>query len=660
MSHLQKDALDPNVNYNILQDLLVTAFNDCIPFKKYKVHKHKNKKSEWITLGLIKSIQYRDNLYKKLKQMSVDSVDFERCKHNLKVYNKILKKSIREAKAAYYYKKFDTCKSDSKKTWSAINEVLKRSDSRAFPDYVIVNQQKIIDQGHLVNHFNNYFGNIGTSMAASIPNVNNVDCMDYLDDKINSLFKFKPVTNEQVYKIINQLKSKPSVGHDGLSTITVKYLASLLTEPLTLLINQSLKAGIFPDKLKLAKIIPIHKKDDVHLLENYRPISVLPSLSKVVETVVFEQMFTYFIDNELLSTSQYGFRKKHSTEHAVLEAVDRISSELDNGNTPLSIFLDLSRAFDTLDYKILFSKLNYYGIKNIELDWIRSYLTNRTHYVHIEQNKSDTIPISVGVPQGSILGPLLFLIYLNDIQKSSAFFTFIKYADDTNLLNSMSDINLNNLDVVNTEFTKVYQWLCVNRLSLNIKKTKFIMFHNKNKDITHLIPNIMINNIEVERVKTFNFLGIDIDEYLSWNSHVDKICTKVSKTVGILCKLEHVLPVYILKTLYNSLILPHLTYGVLLWGRGNTRLFTLQKKAVRIITNSKFNAHTNPIFKDLCFLKVVDIYNISVLKFYYLYCHNQLPFYLQAFALIHRSDVHNYDTRNKSLLNINRVKNKSC
>ena len=207
----------------------------------------------------------------------------------------------------------------------------------------------------------------------------------------------------------------------GISTILLKQLAPILCKPLTLILNQSLLTGIFPDKLKLAKVIPVHKTDDTHLTENYRSISILPSISKVFEKSVFDQTYIYFVQYKYLSENQYGFRKDHSAEHAILEIVDRITSEMEIGNTPISIFLDLSKAFDTLNHDILLFKLKFYGINDTCLNWFKSYLYDRSQYVEIDHVKSSTNPISVGVPQGSILGLLLFNIYINDINKPPTF-----------------------------------------------------------------------------------------------------------------------------------------------------------------------------------------------------------------------------------------------
>ena len=200
----------------------------------------------------------------------------------------------------------------------------------------------------------------------------------------------------------------------------------------------------------------------------------MPSISKVLERVVYDQLYTYFTTNHYLSENQYGFLKLHSTELATLELTDRINLELDKGNSPLAIFLDMSKAFDTLNHNILVSKLNYYGIKNASLNWFRTYLKNRLQFVQIDQQKSKTMSISQGVPQGTILGPLLFLIYINDIQYSSKLFNFIKYADDTTLFNPMADPNQRNSTIINTELKNVSKWLKINKLSLNTTKTKYI------------------------------------------------------------------------------------------------------------------------------------------------------------------------------------------
>ena len=217
------------------------------------------------------------------------------------------------------------------------------------------------------------------------------------------------------------MKSKKSTGPENISVSFLKTYATSLTIPLTTLINQSLSKGVFPSNLKIAKIIPIFKKDDLHLFDNYRPISLLPAISKIYEKTVHIQLLNYFTTNKLLYTHQYGFRPDHSTELAALELTDQIFSLLDQGKHPFAIFIDLSKAFDTINHTILLHKLQHYGITGIELQWFSSYLTERTQFTRYKNTDSSANQITTGVPQGSILGPLLFLIYMNDIQHASLF-----------------------------------------------------------------------------------------------------------------------------------------------------------------------------------------------------------------------------------------------
>ena len=259
-------------------------------------------------------------------------------------------------------------------------------------------------------------------MAQTVPAVNNVSFKHFLKDKIDAIFKFNPVDNSDIKKIILDLNCKNSSRHDNISTVLLKRIEPILTPILTLIINQSLNSGIFSKKLKIAKIVPLHKKDDIHTIENYRPISLLSSILKVFEKVVYLQLSTYFNENEYLSKNQYGFQSLHSTELANLELVDEISLALNKGQTPLAIYLDLAKAFDTMAHKLLHEKLKYYGITKTTLSWFKSYLSNRSSYVIFNNTRSNIYINSIGVLQGSILGPLLFIIYINDMNYFTSFF----------------------------------------------------------------------------------------------------------------------------------------------------------------------------------------------------------------------------------------------
>lgn len=233
---------------------------------------------------------------------------------------------------------------------------------------------------------------------------------------------------------------------------------------------------------------------------------------------------------------------------------------------------------------------------------------------------------------------------MNDISLASSKFNSILYADDTTLQSTLSAFDLNNSsDSINAELKKIQDWLALNKLSLNIKKTKFMLFHTPQRIID--TPRLELSNTSIAAVSEFNFLGLTIDQHLNWKSHISRISNKISRSLGMINRLKHFIPQQILRMLYNSLILPHLNYCLLCWGFSWNRIFKLQKKAMRIITCSKYNAHTTPIFKNLGLLKINDILNLHLFKFYYKYVNNNLPVYLQSFDLLQRSDIHSHNTR---------------
>ena len=440
----------------------------------------------------------------------------------------------------------------------------------------------------------NFFTNIGPSLASNIPATGNKTYKAFLNTPCTHNFTLSAITESEVIKTIDKLPSKTSSGVDDISPVLLKYIKHEISKPVTLILKQCLTTGIFPDKLKIAKVVPIYKSDDENIFNNYRPISILPAMSKVFEKIVFNQTYTYFYDHNLFFGNQYGFRKKHSIELAVLEVICRITNQLDEGLTPMNKYLDLSKAFDTLEHDILIHKWQYYGVSGSALRLFKNYLTERKQYVVYNETRSEFGSISTGVPQCSILGPLLFIIYINDIAQSTSHFNFITYADDTTLCGAHTSHN--DAKTTEHELNKVTEWLKINKLSLNVKKTKAMVFHMPQTKI--MLPILRINGTIVEFVDNFVFLGIKINKHLNWNHHNTDVANKIVKTVGIINTLKIYLPLNILRIIDNSLILPHLNYGILLWGhqaKQTKQIQVITKRAVRILTGIKYNFHTEPI-----------------------------------------------------------------
>ena len=424
--------------------------------------------------------------------------------------------------------------------------------------------------------------------------------------------------------IIYYIYTKETIICEIISKKLIKLAKGVLTQPLTLISNQILRTGIFPKELKISRVKPLFKSGDPLQFNNYRPVSLLPSLSKIFEHVIFDQIICYLTENSLLSSEQFGFRPGHSTELAALRMVDHIIKQMDNGKLPLCIYIDLSKAFDTLNYDILMSKLEYYGITGKENDLRRSYLTGRSKYVEVNGHKSSHLQISTGIPQGSVLGSLLFLIYINDLPNASNIFDMLMYADDTTLFCNMTDTIT--VDVINEELSKICDWLDANKLSLNIVKTKYMLYHSINKRVMY--PKFKIDNNNIDRITQFNFLGVILHERMSWKQHIEHIRLKIAKTIGIIYRLKSINPSAILLTLYNTLVTPHLHYCLLCWGsiiKENGLLHIMQKRVLRTITNSNYITHTEPLFKELKLVKITDMYVIAIWKFYHKLMSNQLP-----------------------------------
>lgn len=626
---------DPNLNYIILSEILNTAKVNHIPKKRKKFNKRKHHRNPWMTNNLLVQINRKNDMYREWKSTS-NIQEFANKKVNFKTYEKIVENNIIRAKHKYYHDTFLSQKNDIKKTWSTINGALNRNKYKSeYPIEFIVNGSGTSDPKDIANHFNTFFVNVTNNMDFGR---GEHDFNEYLSDVIHTKFKFNSVNENDIRSVITRLKTKTSYGKDEISNKLLKAISNCLVTPLTIIINQTINTGIFPDLLKIAKVKPVFKKGDNKELNNYRPISLLPSISKIFERIMYTQIYTYFTMNNIMTQQQYGFRSNHSTELATVQFVDNILSNMDANKTPCAVYCDLSKAFDCLDYNILIAKLKYYGFSLSALSLVKNYLTNRKQYVLYENKESELLDVVKGIPQGSIVGPLYFSIYINDIAKSCSRFSFLLYADDTTIsfnLDNFSNTHL--IEDINSELEKVNMWLKCNKLKLNVGKTKSMLF-TKRRSLDPL--NLIIDNTHIEQVSVFKFLGIIIDENLSWKHHITMLCNKFSKTIGIFYGLRKIFPSYILLTLYKSLFETHIYYGTLVWGTKISLLETLQKKAIRTITNSHYLSHTEPLFKGMNLLKVVDIFSLRLLKFLHKLSNDRLPPYFNEYrAHLEHKDI---------------------
>ena len=460
-----------------------------------------------------------------------------------------------------------------------------------------------------------------------------------------------PTTDQEIVDTIGNLKNTTSVGCDNIPLHLIKFCKTEFAVILSQLINNSMTEGIFPDGLKVAKIIPVFKSTDPKSLTNYRPISILTTFSKIFEKIVAVRLNGFITKNIILHENQFGFRSGLSTSMALLQLVNELTKSIDDKKITAGVFIDLAKAFDTIDHNILLKKLSHYGIRGVVLDYFSTYLRNRKQYVSLNGNNSKLLNVRCGVPQGSILGPVLFLLYINDLNSVSAKLKTIMFADDTNLFttgNTIDEVE----DCLNNELSLVNLWFQANLLSLNVSKTTFMIFGRKN-----LSANIMIDNVSLQKQNESKFLGVILSADLKWHKHTEIIINKASKNIGIISKIRHLLPENLTRTLYLTLVDPYISYCNIVWSAPNTtgqldKILKLQKKYCRLITFSDFRAHSRPLFQRLSILSVNNKYKFQLLLHIYKIEHNLIQNKYSLGLFTKNSSIHTHNTRHRDNLHI--------
>lgn len=500
------------------------------------------------------------------------------------------------------------------------DNLIENSDNKCKTVWTLVNTLKNVkqrkievdgDPQDIANEMNNHFIKAGIISTESIVNTNNDEKIGKLDKSI----RLKKISLVEIKEVIKSLKNKHSSGYDEISNHIIKQTAEEIIEPLTHIIDNSLKHGIFPDKLKIAIVKPIHKKGDINDFNNYRPISILPSFSKIFEMIYCSQLMEFLLKNEILSDNQHGYTKGKSTKTAVYKFINKIVETFESGDLAMGIFLDLTKAYDCLDSGKLLRKLERYGIRGPALQWVRSYFTMRKQMVEMEMEeeviRSNMEELLLGIPQGSIAGPLFFIIYINDYTVSDDSennkTTTINYADDTNLLIIESLYpDLRNICEIKMEETN--EWFKSNNLLLNKEKTKIVLFTPSSTGIEEL-NSITLNQSKYQLVEHTKFLGVHMDNHLDWKEHITNLCTKIQTAIyGFRITSKYICQRN-LKMVYHATIEAKLRFSIIFYGSGNIKpLFVLQKKAIRILNNMRYDQSCRGTFKNLGLLTIYGIY----------------------------------------------------
>lgn len=580
----------------------------------------------WMTPGLLKCIRHRDRLFVKAKKHTNNHILLITYKRYRTFCNNLLKR----IKSEYERSELQKSSKNPKATWKIIKEIANLNKRKTGSSNLLSSNGTTSAS---VNAVNNYFANVGKNLASQILNSSN-----YVNECTNRLITQNPyplnsmvlasVDDSEINNTIVHLKDKSSVGWDSIPTSLIKAARHVLVPILKMIFNLCLESGIFPDCFKKAIVHPIYKSGDRDSSANYRPISILSVVSKIFEKILNSRLLSYLNTHNILSPNQFGFRREVGTEDAVLDLTNSIVRHLDKKQKTLAIFLDLCKAFDTVSIPLLLAKLEKIGIRGIALNIFESYLTNRTQSVVIDGIKSVEVPIIFGVPQGSVLGPTLFLIYINDLcNLALPNCRIVTYADDTALLingKSWSELHL----LAESAMSTVVEWLSSNLLSLNLSKTKYITFALRHSVTLDSFPPLRTHSYSsgsphpfscncpsIERTSSIKYLGVIIDSSMSWNLQIEQTASRTRKLIYIFSKLRNILTHTLLKTVYFTLVQSTIGYCITAWGgsakTSMIRVERAQRAVLKVIHHKPFRFSTSELYSLSCVLSVRRLFVLN-------------------------------------------------
>ena len=518
---------------------------------------------------------------------------------------------VRKAKRNYYHRSFDKAKTDMKKSWNLIRKLLGTKPKSSDVKKLIVDGSEIVHPADIANCFNDFFSSVANDLEARLPPINHSHS-SYLNVPNPHSFYLFDMNSSECYKIISGMKNTSS-GPDSMPVKIFKSIASSIINPICKLVNLSFRVGLFPSSLKTARITPVYKKGNREELTNYRPIASLPFMSKIFERCMANKLVSFLKKFSILHPSQFGFQKFKSTCDALIHLTNFNYNSLNENKIAVNVLIDLRKAFDTVAHHVLLDKLFSYGIRGTPLNWFRTYLRNRRQYVRVGSFDSSEKIINIGVPQGSTLGPILFLLFINDLPNASSLLFPTLFADDTTLSiarNEFSDL----ISVLNQELQSVKEWTVSSRLSINVDKTEMVLISNKN--VMNINGQVLFDNEFLNFSNSCVFLGTRLDHKLSFADHTGYVLDKLSKNTGILYRIKDDMTPQARLNYYYALLYPYLSYNIVVWGSTFqchlNPVVLIQKRIMRLIAGADFLAHTSPLFKEFKVLKFNDIFTYSV------------------------------------------------
>jgi hypothetical protein len=622
---------------------LYTIINKYFPIK-HKNISLKRLNMPWIDGSVLRLINMKHKFFLMVKRQTLTYYVFN-------AYIKLLKVLIDKMRIFYYNTKFKSNKYDRRKHWATINNIIGRDKKSKMVEIEIPNMGVTSDLGEITRSFNEFFQTVPIEVQSNLgPSQNNY--INLVKHNNESIF-LTPSGPDEIAKIILKLKNK-----NGLNEIPIRILKHIkndISKILSVLFNLILESAVYPGCLKLARVVPIYKTGDSKQMTNYRPVSVLSVVNKIFEKLLYVRLNAFFRATNVLSADQFGFTRSRDTQQAALKLIDLTLPSFGTNEISVCVFIDFSKAFDTVDHSLLLRKLDICGIRGVANELFASYLRDRMQYVNLSSVNSETLPMNVGVPQGSVLGPLFFILYSNDLTCLLADDKIVMFADDSTLICNDVCPGTLYLKVENCMYS-IIDWCKFNKLSLNYTKTKLMLFSNKKIDF----PILSIDGREIEQVETFKYLGFCLDNKLKHNCHIRKITSKMSSLNYVSYKICKLLQHDAAVSFYYGMIHPHLSYGIVVWGgaiiemRGFDRLNRLQDNIVYNLFSREHeikHRDLNLIYRRNNVLKVKDLYRYTagVTMYRVLYC-DVANFIFDKLITLLRD--HNYLTRNRNSIKL--------
>ena len=634
---------------NEFRDKYDTAF----PWAKGK-KKKKDIEKPWLDNAEFKLLlEEKGMLFTKKVKGKLDSQGNERLSEVCKLVNS----ARRRLKRQYFEERMEDIKGDLRATWEVLGELLrgrkvKRNESAC--RYFLKDGVGITGGDQIAQGFCDFYCRVGPELAAKIKGEEPGAFMNYMGDRVSDELYWCPTTRWEIETLCKNLKPGKSAGWDGVSPSVIKAVAAEIAGPLSQLFNCCMREGHYPTGFKVSRVVPVFKAEDPTLFSNYRPVSILPVLSQIFERVIYARLSSFFEKHNVITPSQYGFRAGHSTTMAIQDMVEKVRGAWEEKKVALGVFIDLKKAFDTVDHEILLEKLNFYGVRGEAIKLLKSYLSRRLQYVCYDGFESERGLIECGVPQGSVLGPLFFLIYVNDMVRACSDLELVLFADDTNAFAKGSN-PAELFQKVNRDLCKLSKWFRCNKLTLNLKKTEYIYFGGPGGQCIPL-EGLTIGGQSIERVEGVRFLGVWVDEGLRWKGQIERVRAKVGRLLGIVGRAASVMGGKAIHMLYNALVLPHLQYCLMAWGdfQGNRNvtlgesLLRLQKRFAGIIAGKKGKFHSDPIMAQRGILKIEDLYRQQMRIYAWKFWNGILP-PSQTEMLCKVSETHKHNTRSAKL-----------